>query len=242
MKKKLLVALFFLVAAAPVFAAVNIINEELTSVDDTSFIVTWTTTDEAAATTIEYGIGGYYATATVSGSTNYHYCQVSGLWPNTTYKYRVRSGGALGPERSVTTLERPAGDYLFSFAVLSDPRYAEGKTPDSTGARGLPYSVCDKIIDSTVSDLNSLSDKPAFLVLNGNQVDTWTTDSGDQAKNQFKARLASFTGASDLNNPNYRLNAVPGYYDKKADYTTNWISDNLNPLRNNFTQYVTADA
>lgn len=242
MKKKLLVALFFLVAAAPVFAAVNIINEELTSVDDTSFIVTWTTTDEAATTTIEYGIGGYYATAMVSGTTNYHYCQVSGLWPNTTYKYRVSSGSTTGPERSVTTLERPAGDYLFSFAVLSDPRYAEGKNPDSTGARGLPYSVCDKIIDSTVSDLNSLSDKPAFLVLNGNQVDTWTTDSGDQAKNQFKARLASFTGASDLNNPNYRLNAVPGYYDKKADYTTNWLSDNLNPLRNNFTQYVTADA
>ncbi|MBU1617464.1 MAG: Ig-like domain-containing protein [Candidatus Margulisbacteria bacterium] len=234
--------LFALSFITPALAAVVIINEELTSVEDDSFVVTWTTTNEPAATAIEYGISGYTNTSTVSGTTNYHWCQATGLLPNTTYQYRVKSGSVYGPPRLVTTLRRPSGEYLFSFAVLSDPRYAEGRTPDSSGARGLPYSICGEIISSSVSDINALPNRPAFIVLGGNQVDVWTTNSGDQAKNEFKARFVSFTGASDLGNPNYRLSPVPGFYDKLADYTTGWITDNLNPLRGNTTQYTSADA
>ncbi|OGC11470.1 hypothetical protein A3K48_03045 [candidate division WOR-1 bacterium RIFOXYA12_FULL_52_29] len=240
--KNILIALFCLFAVSSAFAAIVIVNEELTSVEDNSFIVTWTTTDEAAATAIEYGISGYTNTATVSGNTNYHWCQVTGLLPNTTYQYRVKSGSAYGPPRLVTTLSRPTGEYLFSFAILTDPRYAEGRAPDASGARGLPYSLCDEIIASSVSDINALPNRPAFIVLGGNQVDIWTNNSGDQAKNEFKAKFAAFTGASDLGNPNYRLSPVPGYYDKLADYSTDWVTDNLNPLRTNTTQYSTTDA
>jgi len=224
--------------------AAIISNEELTSVSDAGFIITWTTTDEAAPTEILYGVGAASILITPeASSTNYHYATVNALYPSTTYKYRVKSGSTLGLEKTVTTLARPTGDYLFSFAVLSDTRYAEGQA-DSVGARGIPYSLCPQIISTEVSEIKAHN--AAFIVVNGNIVDSWGTageKKGDQAKNEFLSKFSSFTGAADLTNAADRLNPTPGFYDKRSStyYSSDWITDNLNPLNGSRGGYSGAD-
>jgi len=220
-------------------------NLELTSLSDNSAIITWTTTNEASSTEILWGSGGLTNTTSLSGSTKYHYVELSGLYQNTTYQYRIKSGATIFPPPilysplSFTTLEKPTGEYLFSFAVLNDLRYADGKA-NSTNARGIPYQLCNEIINAEVGDINSYADPNgnsgvAFTVINGNLTEssgTYGDQVGDNTK--LKGKLDLLTGASDFqSNIAYKYLPTAGYQDKKATYTTDWITDAFAPLTNN---------
>jgi len=215
---------------APANAAI-LSNEELTTVTDNSLIVTWTTTDESSTTEIRYGISSLNQILTVEGTSKWHYAQLTGLYPNTTYKYQIKSGNSLGTEQTIQTLERPSGDYLFSFAVMSDPLYAEGKS-STTGARGIPYSVCQHILTSEVADIAGHG--VAFTVIDGNLVDIDpATTYGDQIVSKMMPKLESLTGASDLPaGTAYKYLVTPGYSDKKASYTTDWVTNGFKPITN----------
>ena len=231
MKKHLLILIILAGLIAPAMAA-GISNEELTSLSDSSFIITWTTTQETP-TEILYGISALTEIATVSGTTKYHHCTVSGLFPNTTYKYKVRSDGFVGVEQTIKTLAKPTGDYLFSFAVLSDPRYAEGKA-DVAGGRGSPYSLCKQIISAEVGDINNYRGPDgngiAFTVVDGNLAESDGTY-GDQVGTNLKGMLDNLSGASDLPAGSAaKYLPVPGYHDKKATYSTDWITNAFKPL------------
>ena len=237
-KNVLLTTIFllgFIFASAQSAQAAIISNEELTTLTDNAFIVTWTTTDEKSSTEIQYGIGGYTSVVTVDGTTKYHYCQVSGLYSNTTYNYRVKSGSILGPDRSIKTLGKPTGDYLFTFAVMSDLRYADGKA-DFAGARGSPYSLCKPIISSEVANINSFVGPDgkgiAFTVVDGNIAES-SGSYGDQvgSSSNLKGQLDKLLSASDLpvgSAASYL--PTPGFQDKTATYTNNWITNAFKPL------------
>ncbi|MBI5700935.1 Ig-like domain-containing protein [Candidatus Saganbacteria bacterium] len=229
MKKLILIITLFVICHLSFVICANaaiISNEELTTITDSSFIVTWTTTDEASTTEIEYGIGNFSSIVTVEGATKYHYAVVSGLNPNNLYSYRVKSGSSKGPNNTATTLSKPTGDYLFSFAVLNDIRYAEGKAATVSG-RGSPYNLCQSIVTSEVSDINAKG--VAFTVINGNLAES-SNAYGDQIGTNLKTKLDSLNGASDLPNYAFKYLAVPGYQDKKATFTTDWITNGFKLL------------
>ncbi|OGB89385.1 hypothetical protein A2625_07840 [candidate division WOR-1 bacterium RIFCSPHIGHO2_01_FULL_53_15] len=228
---------FLILFLAPAYAAL-ITNVEPTSLSDSSFIITWTTTDEKASTEIYYGVGGLTGVATVSGTTKYHSASLSGLFPNTTYQYRIKSGSTLYPPTGTpvstfTTLARPTGEHLFDFAVINDLRYAEGKTPDTKNARGIAYSKAPSIIASEVTDINTHG--VAFTVVNGNIVDSDTAAKyGDQAETKVKPRLELLNNKpADLtSNIANKYMPIPGFYDKinTGSYTTDWITNSFKPL------------
>ncbi|MFC1637507.1 Ig-like domain-containing protein, partial [Candidatus Margulisiibacteriota bacterium] len=211
--------------------AAVISHAELTSKSDSSMAITWSTTDEAATTELLYGIGSLTQSSSLSGTTMYHYLEITDLYPNTTYQYRIKSGNTLFPPEPLspltfTTLARPSGEYLFSFAVLNDLRYAEGKA-NVPGARGIPYQLGPSIITSEVNDINDHG--VAFTVVNGNLSESDGTY-GDQAGSQLRTSLENLTGAVDLGVNAYKYLPVPGYEDKTANYSTDWIEDSFDPL------------
>ncbi|MBU1027196.1 MAG: fibronectin type III domain-containing protein, partial [Candidatus Margulisbacteria bacterium] len=188
--------LSFALLSLPAKAAITS-NVEPTSITNNSMIITWTTTDEAGTTEILYGIGSLTETTSAAGTTKYHYLEITGLYPNTTYQYKIKSNGVLYPPNPLPpltfkTLEEPGGEYLFSFAVLNGIRYAEGKA-NSKGARGIPYEYCDEIISSEVTNINQHN--VAFTVINGNLADSTY---GDQAGTNLKTKLENLNGAADL--------------------------------------------
>ena len=86
MKRIILSTALFFVLINVSLAAPLIEKEELSSISDTSAIITWKTTNEAASTEIIYGIGSPTTTYSLSGTRNYHYLELTGLYPATTYK------------------------------------------------------------------------------------------------------------------------------------------------------------
>ncbi len=207
-------------------------NPELTSVTDTSMVITWSTTDEASSTEILYGVGSLTDSTSVAGTTMYHYLELENLLPNTTYKYRLKSGDTYFPPQILdplefTTLSQPSGELLFTFAVFNGTRYAEGKS-NTTSAHGIAYEYCDEIVDSIVSDINAHD--VAFTVVNGNLAENSGTY-GDQVGVELKAKLEVLTGASDLpSGAGYKYLPTPGYEDREATYATDWITDAFIPI------------
>jgi len=229
-------------------SAATFSNPELTSVTDTSIVITWSTTDEASTTEISYGIGSLTDTTSVIGSTKYHYLEVSNLLPNTTYKYRLKSGTTYFPPQILdplefTTLSQPTGELLFTFAVFNGTRYAPEKS-NTTSANGIAYDYCEEIVDSIVSDINAHD--VAFTVVNGNLAENSST--GDQVGVALKAKLETLTGASDLpSGQGYKYLPTPGYEDRTASYDTDWLTDAFIPITTDPTSsesrygYVAAD-
>lgn len=223
-------------------------NEEMTTLTDTIAIITWTTTNQASSTIIEYGIGGLTNIQTTDASgTPYHYAVITGLYPNTTYQYRVKSvaisdaSSATGSLRYFTTLDPPTGPILFTFATLADPQYGMGKA-DTAGARGRPYSKSKEILDTTVQTINSYS--PAFTIIKGDiiesSIDTGDTPYGDYVNNtnipdDTKTIKDYFDGLTKATDSTYRYYPLPGNHDKEtsaysAALTRSWYDDNLSPL------------
>ena len=57
---------------------------------------------------------------TFGQESEYHYAEITGLKPSTRYWYQVESNGVRGSLNSFSTLPRPNGRRLFSFALFSD--------------------------------------------------------------------------------------------------------------------------
>lgn len=244
----LLFALCTFSFALSAYAVPIITNVEPTSISDTTFVVTWTTTNESSSTELLWGAGGLTNVTTVAGTTKFHRVELTGLYQSTNYQYRVKSGSSVYPPtplfspQSFDTLVKPSGEYLFSFAVMNDLRYAEGKT-STQNAMGIPYQYCKEIISSEVNDISNWRDPNnntvAFTVINGNLVegaaDAAGTKYGDQANSKIKPIIDLLPAkASDLtSNIGYKYLPVPGTHDKQASYTTDWITNSFKPLTAN---------
>jgi len=98
-----------------------IINEELCTVGNDHAVITWVTPQGTADSTIHIGEEPTRLNKnTFISNTEFHMVEVSNLRPSTRYWYRVESNGVKGPLNSFTTLPKPEGKYLFSYALFSD--------------------------------------------------------------------------------------------------------------------------
>ncbi len=90
-----------------------ITNIQVTNVTATSATIVWTT-DEAATSFVDYDTDGapYAAVAPTSGLATAHSVTLSGLQPNTTYHFRVRSVDAYGNESFGTNMTLATWDAL----------------------------------------------------------------------------------------------------------------------------------
>jgi hypothetical protein len=222
-------------------------KEELSTLTDNLAILTWVTTNQASTTVVEYGIAGFSYSTQESALVNYHYATLKNLYPNTTYKYRVRSvagdgTSTTGATKYFTTLNPPSGTLLFTFATLSDPQYADGKL-DTGGARGRPYSKSAQIMDAMVSTINAFS--PAFTILKGDVIES-STKPGDlyspygddvsivegapkyAGQESIRTKLNRLTSAEGMS----KYYPIPGNHDKAAGIYSagNWVTSNLGVL------------
>jgi 3',5'-cyclic AMP phosphodiesterase CpdA len=124
-------------------AASSIRDEELVTVTDKSFELTWVTESETEGL-VRYGKNKKdldQAAHDSAGKTRFHFVKVTGLELGTQYFYKVESDGKKGRSRKlspgrVTTLTPPPGKHLFDFAVMADMHVLE----DIAGLIVLPVS------------------------------------------------------------------------------------------------------
>jgi len=102
-----------------------ICNEELCTVGCNYAMITWVTPKRLADTTICFGENPEQLVKhTINQNTEFHFVEVYDLKPSTRYWYRVESNGLKGALNSFTTLSKPVGKYLFSYALFSDTHIA----------------------------------------------------------------------------------------------------------------------
>jgi len=237
MRRTWLIILLMLMGSAALSAPL-IEKEELSTLTDNLAILTWVTTNQASTTIVEYGIAGFSYSTQESAPVNYHYATLRNLYPNTTYKYRVRSvagdgTSTTGATKYFTTLNPPSGTLLFTFATLSDPQYGMGKA-DTGGARGRPYSKSKEILDTTVQTINAFL--PSFTMVKGDVIESSGGTYGDYVNTTvIPGDTKTIKGYFDtLTNSYY---PTPGNHDKTPGaYTggnaSSWYNNNLNPLYN----------
>ena len=205
----LIAALIWLAGTA--LAAPQLRSEELSSVADDQVVITWVSSNEISTTGIEYGIGlptSSYVTDEGASMKNNHYLVLRNLYPNTYYSYRIFSKNssnetAYGEYRTLKTLERPSGQYLFTFATLSDLQVGTGEA-NTYGARGRPYPLTGQMLGAAVNNVNSFN--PAFTIVKGDLIDNQDPNPTAQA-NLVISKL------NQLTNPVY---PYPGNHDKDA--------------------------
>jgi hypothetical protein len=221
-------------------------NIELTSITDTSIIITWQTSTDASTSGIKYGISTSDDNTYVDPATDpaqggayvtNHYLTLTGLSPGITYYYKITSTNAGGTyestESTFTTLSAPSGDYLFSFAILSDIEFADGMA-NTTGANGKLHEPCRTVLGATVAEINQHD--PAFTLILGDILEDAYTYTTSQIDDLIQPTLSTLEGQNvtgDGNQWNYL--PIPGNNDKSANYVAgrNWISGNLRILTNN---------
>lgn len=208
----------------------NLSYEEVTSLTDTTAIITWVTSNEASDTKVHYGISDTSSLYSSSESVNYHYAVLQNLTPGTIYKYYIKSGQSSGLQKAFTTLTAPTGQYLFSFATFSDPQYGMGKA-DTGGARGRPYSKSKEILEATVSRINLAA--PLFTILKGDIIESSGGTYGDYINSPIPGSSKSIKDNFDDFTTNYY--PIPGNHDKTtAGYTggnaSSWYNNNLHLL------------
>jgi len=112
----------------------RIFNEELVTVTDTSIILTWRTDVPGDSKVLIGTSPDDLKEYDCKEKTEYHYCEVSGLLPGTSYYYYTKSGNIIGGSQEffneyspnfVTTLSPPDGEFLFQFATLNDVHVGE---------------------------------------------------------------------------------------------------------------------
>ncbi len=218
------------------FAIPNITNDEIISLTDTTAVITWSTTNETSDTKVHYGLAEPTTIFSSVESVNYHYAVLTGLYPGTTYIYFVNSGTTEGSQKSFTTLTPPTGQYLFTFATLSDPQYAPGKA-DTFGARGRPYSSSEAILIDTIKSINGFD--PSFTILKGDIVESIGGAYGEYVYNlpmhlggsvAIKDEFDLLGHAPDISSKYF---PIPGNHDKDTNAylpSHNWYQDNLDRL------------
>jgi len=98
-----------------------IANEELCTAGSDHAVVTWITPGQKADTSIYVGnTPANMVRYTFGQESEYHYAEITDLKPSTRYWYQVESNGARGSLNSFSTLPRPEGRRLLSFAIFSD--------------------------------------------------------------------------------------------------------------------------
>jgi len=104
----------------------------------TTMAITWVTATQVPST-VEYGVastGEHMLTGQpaneVPGIGWVHEVELTGLSPDTTYKYRVGSAGDWSPEHTFETAPND-GCTAFSFVSLGDARSQNDRAPRSTG-------------------------------------------------------------------------------------------------------------
>lgn len=104
-------------------------NEELCTVGCNHAVITWVTPQQPADTTIYFGEQpAHLIKRTINNHTEFHWMEIDNLKPATRYWYQVASNTGKGSLNSFITLPRPAGKYLFSYAIFSD-LHITGKNP-----------------------------------------------------------------------------------------------------------------
>jgi len=124
--------LALLLALWPAAAGAAISGEELVTVGTEVAAWTWVT-DGPAESCVVWGTTEHelHAQHCEDGpDTRFHYLELEGLEPATTYYYATVSGLDVGVPNehspgSFTTLARPAGDLLFRFATINDLHVGE---------------------------------------------------------------------------------------------------------------------
>ena len=142
MKRRLLFIVIALWVLVPWLAEARLRNEELVTVTDASFTVTWAT-DRECRGQVRYGTEekNRDLVAVERAAVRFHYLEAAGLKPGTAYYYRTECGESRGRHRKLspgklTTLTPPPGKRLFTFAVVSDLHAME----DVAGLFVLPVS------------------------------------------------------------------------------------------------------
>lgn len=210
------------------YAAPTISNAEIVTISDTTAVISWQTTNEASTGSVRYAVTLPVSSVTEeTGTSKYHYLTLSNLFPNTTYYYKVYSKTATatseGELMSFKTLERPSGNYLFTFATLSDLHYSPNQA-NTTNIRGRPYNSSEAVVDALVSAINNFS--PAFTIIKGDVLDA-AVNTPNTRVTELKTRLDSLTSAGAV-----KYYPLPGNHDKGITYTGggNWVTSNLGVL------------
>ncbi|RME50892.1 MAG: metallophosphoesterase family protein, partial [Deltaproteobacteria bacterium] len=113
-------------------AEIEILDPELVTVTDTTFILTWRTNLPTDAR-VRYGTSPRCWEEVVRSAeeaTRYHMVEVGGLSPGVTYFYEIESGGVTGRPTPlspgvVQTLVPPPGPLRFRFATMNDMHVGE---------------------------------------------------------------------------------------------------------------------
>lgn len=109
----------------------QIVNEELCTVGSQVAVITWVTPQQRTDTSIYIGENQkQLKKLTFALNREFHYVEMYNLKPSTRYWYQVESNGVRGALSSFTTLPKPEGKYLFSFAVMSDAHINYGETSE----------------------------------------------------------------------------------------------------------------
>jgi hypothetical protein len=134
---------------APIIA--NISAGNLT---DTSATITWTT-DQSSDSVVEYGFNtGYGSAVTNTTSLYFHSVTISGLSPNTTYHFRVKSKNAfnqqgVSSDYVLTTLLVPVPDILVDDGSVG---YSGSWTVgSSSGFSGTEYRFASTTVSTTLT-------------------------------------------------------------------------------------------
>ena len=231
MKKILftLILLFVICYLSFAQAAPILSNEEIVSIADDYAIVTWQTTNELSTGSIKYGLNLPVSNITTEtfGASTFHYMVIRDLYPNTIYYYKTISVSATGTTegtiKSFKTLERPSGNLLMAFAMLSDIHYAPNLA-NTINVRGRPYSSSNDIVDALVANINQFS--PSFTIIKGDMLDGGS-DPPATLVNNLKVRLDNLTAAGST-----KYYPIPGNHDKYLTYggALNWVTGNLGML------------
>ena len=116
-----------------ILGKIRIRNVDLVTITNDSAVITWTTNINCS-TNIYYGFYPltleYHYSDSSQNSVCFHYLELDTLDSGTTYYYKVGCNESKSLTHKFTTLTPPSGDYLFSFATISD-RHAYSEDPDS---------------------------------------------------------------------------------------------------------------
>jgi hypothetical protein len=216
-------------AFSSAYAAPIISNEELVSVSDDQVVITWITSNELSNSGIKWDLSPSLINRSEDTTlTNYHYITLTNLYPNTVYYCKISSQSVSGTTestlRSFRTLARPSGNYLFTFATLTDLHYSPNQA-DTTGARGRPYAESATIISAEVAAINQFN--PSFTIIKGDLMDA-AIDDPNARIDELKEILDQLTSAPGM----AKYYPIPGNHDKSIVYPPgdNWVNENLGVL------------
>lgn len=173
---------------APYDSAPNIFNQELVTLTDNSMVVTWVT-DEPSDTGISYGRLPWRLNLNATGETYneygdladqgiYHYMELTDLEPGNRYYYRVCSGETRGRLRSFGTLMPPDGEYLFSFATMTDTHIGNDRDADENGQEDT-----SELAEKVVEEINDR--EMDFVIIKGDITQHALCGESHSGRNEF---------------------------------------------------------